>query len=114
MKFSKKNSLLPQHSNESQIISDTTQSVASMSKQKKLYYKNVLKYLDEHLYFNYLKLSDPLYGLNFETQLPYYIQVNVSISVETIIYNRLYPDHKEINSELLDQVRENLKNGIFN
>ena len=99
--------------NSNSILSDSTIKAKSMPPHKKLYYRNVLKYLDEHLYFNYLKLSDPLYGLNFETQLPYYIQVNVGISVASIIYQRKYPDHKEISPVLLYEIKENLKKGIF-
>ena len=106
-------SLFNSFRNINSIISDSTSKSKTLSKDKKLYYRNVLKYLDEHLYFNYLKLSDPLYGLNFETQLPYYIQVNVGISVATIIYQRKYPDHKDISPVLLYEIKENLKKGIF-
>tara|TARA_B100000963_G_C22572002_1_gene646568 strand:+ start:166 stop:492 length:327 start_codon:yes stop_codon:yes gene_type:complete len=106
-------SLFTSFRNKNSIISDSTSKSKTFSKDKKLYYRNVLKYLDEHLYFNYLKLSDPLYGLNFETQLPYYLQVNVGISVATIIYQRKYPDHEEISPVLLYEIKENLKKGIF-
>ena len=51
------------------LLSSSTLNSKTFSPQKKEYFRNVLKYLDEHIYFNYLKLTDPTYGLDFESQL---------------------------------------------
>ena len=84
-----------------------------LNKEKKNYYFNVIKYLDEHLYFNYLKNSDPLYGLNFETQLPYYLKVDAGVSVAIILYQRAYPeeDDEDIYLPLVQLIQNELDDG---
>lgn len=67
------------------------------------------------MYFKFLKNTDPLYGLNFETQLPYYIKVNVGISIAIILYQRAYPEEadNEIYPIVLQYIQENLNNCII-
>jgi hypothetical protein len=96
------------------IIDDDTLDLKTITKIKKDYYKNIIKYIDEYTYFNFLKLSDPLYGFNFNTMLPYYIKVNVGISIATIIYQRKYPDDEEIDPLKLQIIKQNIENGILN
>jgi hypothetical protein len=84
-----------------------------LARKRKEYYQNILTYLDEYIYFNYCKLTDPIYGLNFQIMLPYYIQVNVGVSIPHIIYQRKYPDDKEIDPLKFSIVEENYRNGIY-
>ena len=95
------------------LISEETISIAVTTKDRKIYYKNIIKYLDEHLYFLYLKSSDPLYGMNFNRQLPYYLRVNVGISIPIIIYERAFPDDKDINPIILQMITDNVNLGIL-
>ena len=95
------------------LISEETISIAVTSKDRKLYYKNIIQYLDEHLYFLYLKSSDPLYGMNFNTQLPYFLRVNIGISVPIIIYERAFPDDEDINPIILQMITDNVEIGIL-
>ena len=96
------------------VLDSFTIDLNTTPKSKKDYYKNIIKYIDEYTYFNFLKLSDPLYGFNFNTMLPYYIKVNVGISVATIIYQRKYPDDEEIDPLKLQIIKQNIENGILN
>ena len=96
------------------LISEETLSIAVIGKDRKLYYKNIIRYLDEHLYFNYLKLNDAEYGLNFNTQLPTYIPVSVGVSTSIILYQRAFPeDGDDINVIVLNLIKENIQNGIL-
>ena len=45
--------------------------------------------------------------------LPYYIQVNVGLSIPHVIYQRKYPDDEEIDPLKFSIVEENYRNGIY-
>ena len=98
---------------QNKLIAQPTIDIKSLPVRIRNYYKNVIKYLDEHLYFIYLKSSDPLYGLNFNTQLPYYIRVNVTVSIPVIIYQRAFPDDEDINPIVLQMITDNVEIGIL-
>ena len=51
---------------------------------------------------------------NFNTMLPYYIKVNVGVSIATIIYERKYPDDDEIDPLKFEIIKQNIENGILN
>lgn len=95
------------------ILTDESVSISVIPKERKIYYKNIVKYLDEHLYFIYLKASDPLYGMNFNTQLPYYLRVNVGISIAIVLYQRAFPDDEEIHPIILNMIQTNINNDIL-
>ncbi len=96
------------------IISDESLAIGSIKKAKQDYYKNIIRYLDENLYFNYLKSFDPFYGLNFSIQLPYYIKMDVGVSIAIIIYQKKYPEDGDLIDPLkLLIVEENIKHGIY-
>ena len=77
------------------IVSDESVETLTLPNHTKNFYKNIIQYLDEHIYFTYLKASDALYGMNFESQLPYYLRQDVSVNTALIVYFRRYPDHDE-------------------
>ena len=107
-------SIIDNFPKEKKIMSDDTIRIHTMTVEKKQYYKNIIKYIDEYTYFNFLKLTDSNYGFNFNTMLPYYIKVNVGVSVATIIYQRKYPDDEEIDPLKLQIIKQNIENGILN
>ena len=96
------------------LITDETVKLKTIPSFKKNYFRNIIKYIDEYTYFNFLKLSDSNYGFNFSTMLPYYLRVNVGVSVALIIYQRKYPDDEEIEPLKLEIIKANIENGIYN
>lgn len=95
------------------IITDESRQIKTIPQYKKDYYMNIIKYMDEHIYFNYLKQTDPLFGFSFETQLPFYIRADVTLSIPIVIYQKNFPDDIDINPILLNMITENYDNGIF-
>lgn len=95
-------------------ISEQTIKLKTIPSYKKNYYRNIIKYIDEYTYFNFLKLSDSNYGFNFSTMLPYYLRVNVGVSIALIIYQKKYPDDEEIDPLKLEIIKQNIENGIYN
>lgn len=95
------------------IITDESRQIKTIPQYKKNYYMNIIKYMDEHIYFNYLKQTDPLFGFSFETQLPFYIRADVTLSIPIVIYQKNFPDDIDINPILLNMITENFDNGIF-
>ena len=77
------------------IVTNESIEITILPPQTKEFYRNVIKYLDEHIYFNYLKATDANYGMNFHTQLPYYLRQDVGVDFAKVIYFRRYPDHDE-------------------
>tara|TARA_B100000768_G_scaffold172352_1_gene180511 strand:- start:388 stop:756 length:369 start_codon:yes stop_codon:yes gene_type:complete len=96
-----------------QIVTNESIDIKSIPKKTKLYYKNLIKYLDEYIYFIYLKFTDNKYGLTLGTQLPYYLRVDVSVSLEKAFYQRHFPDDEEIQPLILSIIEENFKNDIY-
>lgn len=78
-----------------QIVTDESVEIQTLPIHTRNFYKNIIEYLDEHIYFTYLKASDALYGMNFESQLPYYIRQDVGVNAALVVYFRRYPDHEE-------------------
>ena len=95
------------------IITDESVETKTIGRHKKQYYINIIKYLDEHIYFNYLKQSDTLFGFNFETQLPFYLRADVTLSIPIVIYQRNFPDDIDINPILLNMISDNYDNQIY-
>ena len=95
------------------IITDESKQIKTIPQFKKDYYMNIIKYMDEHIYFNYLKQTDPLFGFSFETQLPFYIRADVTLSIPIVIYQRNFPDDIDINPILINMISDNCDNGIF-
>ena len=93
-----------------QIVSDNSVEIRIIPKEKKLFYKNVIKYLDEYIYFNYLKATDANYGMVFQSQLPYYMNVDIDVSFAKVIYLRRYPDHEDFDIILLTGIQMELEN----
>jgi hypothetical protein len=96
----------------SKLISTTTLKL-SFNKKTTDYYKSVIKYMDEYIYYNFLRLTDPNYGLNFQEMLSYYLRINVGISIPIIIYERKYPDDTEIDFIKLEIIKQNMEEGIY-
>ena len=108
------NPVIRGHEDNGVVTQESILDKTEITEKKRKFYKNIIKYLDEHLYFLFLKNTDPLYGLNFETQLPYYIRVDVGISLPIIIYQKAFPeDEDNINNFILDLIKENIQQGIF-
>lgn len=95
------------------IITEESVETKTIGRHKKQYYINIIKYLDEHIYFNYLKQTDPLFGFNFETQLPFYLRADVTLSIPIVIYQRNFPDDIDINPILLNMISNNYDNQIY-
>ena len=104
------NSLFPQFEEAENLFSKETRVIKNMSKIKKQYYKNLLLYIDEYTYFNFLKLTDSNYGFNLSTMLPYYLNINVKVSMPLILYNKRYPDDEEIDPYKLILIEEEINN----
>lgn len=98
----------------SKIVSDNTIEINLLGKNKKEYYKTIFKNLDDIVYFNFLKATDPKYGMNIETQLPYYMRINVGVSTAKIIYYKKYPDDEDIDMDKYLIIEQNVRNGILN
>ena len=96
-----------------QIVTDESIDIKSIPKKTKIYYKNLIKYLDEQIYFTYLKFTDNKYGLNLISQLPHYLKADVTVSFEKIFYQRHFPDDEEIHPLILSIIEENFKNEIY-
>jgi len=96
----------------SNLISSTTTKL-SLNNEHADYYKSLIKYMDEYTYFNFLRLTDPNYGLNFKEMLNYYLRINVGISIPIIIYERKYPDDTEIDFLKLEIIKQNIEDGIY-
>jgi len=77
------------------IVTDESIEIQTLTPDTINYYKNIIQYLDEQIYFTYLKASDALYGMNFNSQLPYYFRQDVGVNVALVVYFRRYPDHEE-------------------
>lgn len=97
---------------DAKIVSDNTIEIGLLGKHKKDYYKNIIRTLDEMIYFNYLKGTDPRYGLNIQTQLSYYIKQDIGISLIRVLYFRTYPDDEEIDMEKFILVQQDYNNII--
>ena len=96
----------------SKLISTTTLKLY-LNKPRIDYYKAIIKYMDEYIYYNFLRLTDPNYGLNFQEMLNYYLKINVGISIPIIIYERKYPDDTEIDFIKLEIIKQNMEDGIY-
>ena len=101
-------SLIPFPKN--QIVTDESIEIRIITSERKEFYKNIIKYLDEHIYFNYLKATDPNFGMNFQTQLPYYLRQDVGVNSALVIYYRRYPDHEDVDPLLLSIIQMELDN----
>ena len=94
-----------------QLVTNESIEMKILPIRTKNFYKNIIQYLDEHIYFTYLKSSDALYGMNFQTQLPYYLRQDVGVNTALIIYFRRYPDHEddEVDPLLLSMIQMELE-----
>lgn len=101
-------SLIPFPKN--QIVTSESIEIRIITTERKEFYKNIIKYLDEHIYFNFLKATDANYGMNFQTQLKQYIRQDVGLNFAVVIYQRRYPDHEEIDAFLLSIIQMELEN----
>lgn len=104
------NPLFEEFNDANNIFSKETRVIKNMSKTKKDYYKNILLYIDEYTYFNFLKLTDSNYGFNIRTMLPYYLSINVNLNMPLILYNKRYPDDEEIDPYKLILIEEEINN----
>ena len=95
------------------LISRDSKELNSIPTYTKNYYKTLLKYLDEHLYFNYLKLTDPRYNVHFLTQQSYSMRANVGISIPKVLYMRFFPDDVEQHPFILDAIQLNIDNNNY-
>ena len=95
------------------LVSEESISINTIPKDKKEYYKNLIRYLDEYTYFQFLKTIDPNYGFNFTSQLNYYLREDFSINIYIILYQRAFPEDEEINTIILDLIKVNVDNGIL-
>ena len=95
------------------LISKDSKELNSIPIYTQNYYKTLIKYLDEHLYFSYLKLTDPRYNVNFSTQQSYSMRANVGISIPKVLYMRFFPDDVEPHTFILDAIQLNIKNNIY-
>ena len=95
------------------IFSEITVEIKNITPIKIEYYKNVIAYLDDHLYFNYLKATNPDFGLSFNSQAIHYVNVDVGVSLPLILYTRAFPDDEEVIDFILQIIRVNLENQIF-
>ena len=94
---------------EKNVLDAETIGVKTMSEAKKKYYQNILTYLDEYIYFNYLKLTNPDFGFAIATMNTYYLKADVSVSLATILYFKTYPDDDEIDPYKFIIIEEELK-----
>ena len=46
-------------------------------------------------------------GFSFETQLPFYIRADVTLSIPIVIYQRNFPDDIDINPILINMISDN-------
>lgn len=95
------------------IISKDSKELNSIPIYTQNYYKTLIKYLDEHLYFSYLKLTDPVYGIITDNLRKYYMTVDINISIPKILYMRFFPDDVEPHPFILDAIQLNIKNNIY-
>jgi hypothetical protein len=93
---------------EKKLISKETESIKTIPKYKKKYYQNIITYLDEYIYFNYLKLTNPDFGFIFSSMLDHYIKADVTVSFPLIVYQRRYPDDETIDPYKLTIIEEEL------
>ena len=68
------------------LVSEESVSINVIPKHRKEYYINVIRYLDQYVYFQFLKTIDPNYGFNFTSQLNYYVREDFSIDINVILY----------------------------
>ena len=94
---------------EKNVLDQETIGIKTMSKVKKDYYQNILTYLDEYIYFNYLKLTNPDFGFVISSMNTYYLKVDVSVSLPLILYYKRYPDDDEIDPFRFIIIEEELK-----
>lgn len=94
-------------------FSDETVTVKLIRPAKIEYYKNVIAYLDEHIYFNYLRATNPDFGLSFSTDATYYVRVDLDLSLAKVLYTRAFPFDEEVINIILQIIQVNLDNNIF-
>lgn len=99
---------------ENNLISGQTIRKKKIDNKMKEYYKCIVKYLDEHLYFLWLRGSDPFYGLDFTMDLPFYVYQDISLPFARILYFKRFPDHTTIEDPVAYLIaQEDIKNNIF-
>ena len=98
---------------QNRLIAQPTIDIKSLPQRIRNYYKNIIQFIDECIYFSYLKNTDPLYGLNFRTQLPHYIRVNLGLSIPLVIYSRKYPDDEEVDPFKFSIIEEQVALGNY-
>lgn len=96
------------------LISGQTIRKKKIDPKLKKFYICVIKYLDEHLFFLWLRGTDPHYGLDFTMDLPFYVYQEVSLPMARVLYFKRYPHHKDIEDPLAYLIaQEDVKNNIF-
>ena len=89
-----------------------------LSQFKKNYYKDVIKIMDQYHIYNYLKVSDPHFGLHFSgINLINTSKVDVRTSLELLYYFSVHKHESEVDPQKFEQIRlefkeimENLEN----
>lgn len=109
-----KNSLLDNFPS-GEIVSENSIAIGSISQDLKDYYINVIKFLDQQLYFNYLQNTDPLYGLNYFHDSATQMNVDLNLSIPKILYSRAFPDEaaSEFDENILIYIANKLSDGII-
>tara|TARA_Y200000002_G_C22433273_1_gene558963 strand:- start:222 stop:608 length:387 start_codon:yes stop_codon:yes gene_type:complete len=107
----KKTKIVDNFPNSRAVISVTTFENKTVLPDTIQYFKNILIYLDEHIYFNYLKATNPDFGLSYSSNVHHYIRFNVEVSAANILYYRAFPEDREINNFILEIIRIMLQDG---
>ena len=95
------------------VYSEETKKIKMISQTQKDYYKNIIIYLDEHIYFNYLKATNPDFGLSFNTEIIHYLKLDVGVSIPIILYQRAFPEDEEIIDFILEIIKTYIENKIY-
>jgi hypothetical protein len=78
------------------------------------YFSNVIRYIDDYTFYNFLQIIDPNYGKNDSRLDDLNIEANVTLSFALILYYKKYGDDAEVIQQDLDVIKQQLKDGLIN
>ena len=84
-----------------------------LHKYKKIFYTNMLRYMDEYSIYNYLKVTDPHFGFKFSENETLFIEANISTTLELLLYFSRHRDDTDVDGDKLDTIIKDLNDGKY-
>ena len=94
------------------LISDNTFK-NDLPKYKKIFYRNILDYIDQYAIYNYMKVTDPHYGFTWQDNNNLFIEANLSTTLELLLYFHRHRDDTNVDEEKLQQIKKDLNDEKF-